>query len=156
MSRAAERPANMVDLNGLVIGHVAGVAPSGRPLVVWPGEGERTREAEVLRHAQPGDWNACAGLRCVLAFPRGEAAPPIVIGLLDPSPGARAGDPATRGRATSAPDHLRIEAGREIVLECGQARISLRADGRIVIQGGYLLSRSTGVQKIKGASVQIN
>ena len=33
---------------------------------------------------------------------------------------------------------------------------NLRADGRVMILGGYVLSRSTGVNKIKGGSVQIN
>jgi hypothetical protein len=54
------------------------------------------------------------------------------------------------------PDALFLNARRELVLQCGKARVSLRADGRIVILGGYLVSRSSGVNKIKGASVQIN
>jgi hypothetical protein len=58
--------------------------------------------------------------------------------------------------APARPEILHLEGGRELILECGKARIALRADGRIEILGGYLISRSTGPHKIKGASVQIN
>jgi hypothetical protein len=59
-------------------------------------------------------------------------------------------------QAATPPKTHKLTAQEELVLECGKARISLRADGRVVIEGGYLLSRSTGVNKIMGGSVHIN
>jgi hypothetical protein len=44
----------------------------------------------------------------------------------------------------------------EIVLRCGRASITLTRAGKVLIRGAYLLNRSSGVNRIKGGSVQIN
>jgi len=49
-----------------------------------------------------------------------------------------------------------IKARRKIELVCGKSRIVLDADGRVEVNGSYLLSRSRGPVKIKGATVEIN
>jgi hypothetical protein len=49
-----------------------------------------------------------------------------------------------------------LTGDKEIVLRCGKASITLTRAGKIIIRGAYLLNRSSGVNKIKGASVQIN
>ncbi len=49
-----------------------------------------------------------------------------------------------------------FNAQEEIVLRCGKASITLTRAGKILIRGAYLLSRSSGVNRIKGGSVQIN
>ena len=51
---------------------------------------------------------------------------------------------------------IELEAADEIVLKCGQASIVLRRNGRVVIRGTYVESRSRGVNRIKGGSVEIN
>ena len=55
-------------------------------------------------------------------------------------------------------DRKRIlfDAEEEIVLRCGEASITLTRSGKIIIKGSYLLSRSSGANRIKGGSVQIN
>jgi hypothetical protein len=167
-SAGSRSRAMTADLGNAVIGRLAGQDPAGHPLVVFPGEEERPQAAEFLRSAEPIDWTSCAGLRCLLAFPEGGDGRPVVLGLLDPRPGTAPPKPGTSPRGCGSvpgpadqgsgprPQYLRLESERELILECGRAKISLRADGRIVILGGYLLSRSRGVNKIKGASVQIN
>jgi hypothetical protein len=49
-----------------------------------------------------------------------------------------------------------FEAKEEIVLRCGKASITLTRAGKVLIRGAYLLNRSSGVNRIKGGSVQIN
>lgn len=49
-----------------------------------------------------------------------------------------------------------IEGQEEIVFTCGQASITLTKAGKILIRGKYLLSRSSGVNRIQGGSVQVN
>ena len=84
-------------------------------------------------------------------------------------PRAAAGDgphPAPGGDACPAPlarfagEHrrrrLELTAEREIVLRCGKASITLTRAGKILLRGAYIFSRSTGVNKIKGGSVQLN
>ena len=51
---------------------------------------------------------------------------------------------------------LVLSAEQEIVLHCGDASVTLTKAGKIILRGAYLLSRSSGVNRIKGASVQIN
>ncbi len=49
-----------------------------------------------------------------------------------------------------------FDAEEQIVLKCGKASITLTKAGKVIIRGAYLLSRSSGVNKIKGGSVQFN
>jgi hypothetical protein len=51
---------------------------------------------------------------------------------------------------------VRVTAQDEIVLECGNASITLRRNGRILIKGTYVETRSEGTNRIKGGQVQIN
>jgi hypothetical protein len=51
---------------------------------------------------------------------------------------------------------VRIVAKDEIVLECGNASITLRRNGRIVIKGTYVETCSEGTIRIKGGQVRIN
>ncbi len=49
-----------------------------------------------------------------------------------------------------------FDAKQEILLRCGKSSILLRRDGKIVIKGTNLLSRSSATNQIKGSSVSIN
>jgi type VI secretion system secreted protein VgrG len=51
---------------------------------------------------------------------------------------------------------LTLSANREIVIRCGEASITLTRAGKILVKGKYLLGRSSGVNRIKGGSVQIH
>jgi hypothetical protein len=54
------------------------------------------------------------------------------------------------------PERLELTAEKEIVLRVGDASITLTRAGKIILRGTYVLSRSSGVNRIKGGSVQIN
>jgi len=51
---------------------------------------------------------------------------------------------------------LFFEADKEIVFKCGKSSITLTKSGKVLIRGAYLLSRSSGVNRIKGGSVHLN
>lgn len=51
---------------------------------------------------------------------------------------------------------LHIKADDGLVIECGQSSIILTKDGKVQIKGNNLLSRARGINKIKGAGVNIN
>jgi hypothetical protein len=53
-------------------------------------------------------------------------------------------------------DRYVISAEREIVLKCGDSSITLTRAGKVIIKGNYILSRSSGYNKVKGAAVDIN
>ena len=49
-----------------------------------------------------------------------------------------------------------MTARKQLTLRCGKSSITLTAAGKIIIRGKYIVSRSSGVHRIKGGSVQIN
>lgn len=51
---------------------------------------------------------------------------------------------------------LTLSAYKRIVLRCGKASIVLNEDGTIEIRGTELLSRASGQNAIRGASVSLN
>lgn len=51
---------------------------------------------------------------------------------------------------------ITFTAETEIVLRCGKSSITLTRAGKIIISGEYVVSRSSGVNRIRGGSVQIN
>ena len=53
-------------------------------------------------------------------------------------------------------DRLTLSAEREIVLKCGKSSITLTRAGKVILKGAYVSTHSTGVNRLKGGSVQIN
>jgi hypothetical protein len=98
------------------------------------------------------------GMTVVTLFEQGDPGLPIIMGVLQPT-GTAAPEPAPLPQVVSAQvdgDRLVLTAEREVVLRCGDASITLTRAGKVLIKGHYVLSRSTGYNKIKGASIDIN
>jgi hypothetical protein len=51
---------------------------------------------------------------------------------------------------------VRVSAKDEIVFQCGEASITLKSDGRVIVRGTYVETHSTGTNRIKGGQVRIN
>ena len=48
-------------------------------------------------------------------------------------------------------------SGKEqVIIKCGKASITLTKAGKVFIEGTYVLSKSAGVNRIKGGSVSLN
>jgi hypothetical protein len=96
-----------------------------------------------------------------LVFEGGDPRRPIILGLIH-QPQTPAGSPIRTSKSAQSVDvridgeRLTLTAEKEIVLKCGKASITLTQDGKILIRGAYVSSRSSGVNRIKGGSVQIN
>ena len=93
---------------------------------------------------------AAVGGEVVLLFEDGDPARPIVVGAIRPA------DSAPSIPAELDGERVLISAEREIVLRCGEASITLTRAGKVLIRGTYVLSRSSGANRIKGAAVEIN
>jgi hypothetical protein len=132
---------------GLRIGSLAGW--DAGPLVDFPGnERGPLRARSLVSLDEPRVRRAQAQQREVLlAF---DGAQPIVLGLLDDAPELRRFDAIVDGK------RVELRAEEEIVLTCGDASITLRANGRVVIRGAYVETRAAGVNRIKGGTVLIN
>ena len=87
---------------------------------------------------------------------------PIIVGLIQPrdshvelkSPKERR--PSTELEALVDGKKIALQAEDEITLRCGEASITLQRNGRIVVRGAYVETRSKGVNRIKGGTVRIN
>ena len=76
----------------------------------------------------------------------------------EPAPDAAPGPALTRRGQTVTVDGERVvlNGAKQVELRCGEASIVLTAAGKILIRGTYVLSRSSGANRIKGAFVDIN
>src|SRR5262245_16676544 len=128
-------------VEGVVVGRLAGLDGAG-PRVEWAGEVVRARATVPIDAGH-------VGRDVVLAFEEGDPSRPIILGVIH--------DPSSKPVAASVDgESILIDGRREIVLKCGRASITLTRAGKILLRGTYVLSRSSGVNRIKGGSVQIN
>ena len=139
--------------SGVVIGLLVGFGDERSPLVVYPGnpseQAIRARTTSLLTEEH-------IGKEVALLFEAGDPSCPIIIG---PILHAAALESPMANRPWSADvdgERILLSAKKEIVLKCGKASITLTKAGKVIIRGAYLLNRSSGVNRIKGGSVQIN
>jgi hypothetical protein len=94
------------------------------------------------------------GREVALLFAEGDLSKPVIIGLIH----VHTELPTETSTVAAKLDGERIvlSAKQAIVLKCGKASITLTRAGKVIIRGAYLLSRSSGVNRIKGGSVQMN
>ncbi len=97
------------------------------------------------------------GRETLVVFENGDVYQPIIVGLMQIPAKSTSAPPAPAPLVIHADDErYSITAEREIVLKCGDASITLTRAGKVIIKGTYILSRSSGYNKIKGAAVDIN
>jgi hypothetical protein len=161
-------------VEGVRVGRVLHIDDSGQPLVDFSGNRRGPLAARftgsldlaLLREA------AATGKEVLLAFENNDPTRPVIIdtlfSLLDEvdlpdqtveedkdeemelEPEEELTDVTVDGKRVT------FHAEEEIVLRCGRASITLTKAGKVLIRGAYLLNRSSGVNRIKGGSVQIN
>ena len=150
-----ERPAR-VQLNSLpevVIGELIAITDDGEtPLVLYPGQpgtaAVRARSVVDVRGEQ-------IGKPVVLAFENGNPALPIVMGVLR-SGVSQPLDAPGQVQVDADGERMIVSAKEQLVLRCGKASITLTSAGKVIIDGSYVVSRSTGTNRVKGGSVQLN
>jgi len=149
------------------VGHLVAILSDEEVSVAFPGVTGTlaARLAVPLSHARLREVIASRQSAVVILDASRRA---IVIGLLEqvpPEPPAPSEEPAATEPTLQSPQVLeadvdgkrvRIVGGDEIVLECGNASITLRRNGRVIIRGTYVETDSAGTNRIKGAAVRIN
>lgn len=96
------------------------------------------------------------GREVLLNFIGGDASRPVIVGVF--ADAAVWSDAQTSNTVQVDVDGARLLVGakEQLVLRCGKASITLTKAGKVLIEGSYLLSRSTGVNRVKGGTVQLN
>jgi hypothetical protein len=133
---------------GVVLANFAGFDTQGRFLVRVDENSESLPALSVIGLGADDD-----GAQVVVAFEGGDTARPVILGRLRSQ---KTDVPAKALSAKVDGERLVLQADRQIELRCGDASIVLTAAGKILIRGNYVLSRSRGANRIKGAYVDIN
>ena len=142
----------------IVIGTIVRLGADGAPEVDFRGN---PAGVPVTALATAACDAGSVGCEAALLFIDGDPARPLVVGLV-----RRPKQPAAADTPTEPPpapadarldgERIVLTAEREIELRCGKASLTLTRAGKVLIRGAYLLSRSSGANRIKGGSVQIN
>jgi len=143
--------------NEITVGFLVGIQETGEPLVNVATNGSIVSlpARSILRLDQKD-----IGREITVMFENGDCQKPIVTGLIQKPEVVKGPD---NGHPDEKPIHVEIDgerlqltAKKEIVLRCGKGSITITKAGKVLIRGTYLLNRSSGVNKIRGGSVQLN
>jgi hypothetical protein len=128
-------------------GVLASLATNGTPVVELTGNREGVRlPARTCVPLLAAD----VGKTIVLVFEADRPNSPIIVGVLRVADTPLGVEVAANGQSVS------VTATESIVLKCGPATITLKADGTIAVRGTRVVSHASGVNRILGGSVELN
>ncbi len=155
METSAPKAAQPAVPAGVVIGELIAIRDEGRtPLVLYPGQ---PGAAAISARTVIDLHGPHIGKKVVLMFEGGDAARPIVIGVLrEGNEGWPLAEQPGQVEIDADGERMIVSAKEQVVLKCGKASITLTKAGKVLIQGTYVLSRSSGVNRVKGGSIQLN
>lgn len=153
-----------VPLDGIRLGRIVSIDEVGNILVDFTANKSGPIVARVTSSArskafQPGNP---VGREVLLTFENNDPQCPIIVdtmySLID-----EITEPATTLLEAEEAQEIIVDGKRisfvaeeEIVLKCGKASITLTKAGKILIKGEYVLSHSSGENRLRGGSVSIN
>jgi hypothetical protein len=138
-------------LGGIVVGRIESLASPWAPRVSI--DGLVPDGADVLARTTLSLTKDDVGSEVALMFEGGDLERAIVLGRILQSIRVLKPDGVLIDGQSRK---VELTGEHEIVLRCGQASITLTRAGKIILRGTYISSRSSGVNRIKGGSVQIN
>ncbi|SOC03965.1 hypothetical protein SAMN05877809_103106 [Rhodobacter sp. JA431] len=140
------------------LAQLAAFEADGTPCIICEGV-PHPRPALALVSLGIGDVGCRVAVSFSLAGGSGGLQPVIlgkIVAPLVPSPPPNLSGTPVSAEVDGREERLEITGEREIVLRCGKASITLTRAGKIVLRGTYISSRSSGMNRIKGGSVQLN
>ena len=147
------------DSRGVVIGELVKLVGGYQAFVDFPAN-PADKPVQSISTVQIDQ--ADVGRKVCLAFEAGNLTNPIILGILLSDPNVEQANNAEENKLPQRVDvrvdghRLTFVADKEIVLRCGNASITLSQDGKILVRGKYIQSRSSGINRIQGGSVRIN
>lgn len=161
---ASQIEKHLAPVEGMRIGRVVRINESGLVLVDFTGN---SSGPIVARTTSTSNAKLCStgnptGRDVLLTFDNNDPRHPIIVDTMY-SLIEEIAAPATTTVESEKPldatiDGRRIsfDAENEIVLRCGKASITLTKAGKVLIKGDYILSHSSGENRIRGGSISIN
>jgi hypothetical protein len=153
LHKAAATTAAQPLLTAPVIGELLALADGAVPLVRHPLQqstmAQRARSTVDLHGTH-------IGRGVLLVFEQGDPERPVVIGVLRDEGAWPLAEAPAHVQVDADGERMVVNAREQLVLRCGKASITLTKAGKVLIEGSYVSSRSTGVNRVKGGSVQLN
>jgi len=149
-------------IEGVRVGRIVNVKDSGEVFVDFPGNSRGPVNARIITSTKQiaASGHDIVGREVLLVFENNDPDFPIIIdtiySLLDEISEETMLDGERPREAVVDGRRVVLEADEEIVLKCGKSSITLTRAGKILIRGAYILNRSSGANKIKGASIELN
>jgi hypothetical protein len=136
------------------VGRIIRITTEGRVWVDFPGNAMGPAQARSIVDISQnrGEFDDPV----LLLFEGGDPTLPIIVGIVRDTLRKSLPAAAYPGDAVLDGKRITLVAQHEILLRCGKSSILLRKDGKIVVKGAQIVSRSSGPHKIRGASVNIN
>ncbi len=139
--------------NGIAIGQISGFSSEGAPLVTIPALALTSIAAKTIAMITQADL----GREVAVGFAQGNVEKPIIFGLMlhnslhsSSSPSAESPDVHLEG------ENLVFRAESSLEFRCGEAALTLNADGQVHIRGTHITSHATATQRILGGAVSVN
>jgi len=151
-------------ISGIRIGRISGANEEGRILVDFPGNLFGPLPARFVESIKQKLQLHSGSVteKVLIVFENDDPELPIIIDVICNSIVIPDEIDDIALRITETDDvyvdgrRVTFDAREQIELRCGKASITLTRAGKVLIRGAYLLSRSSGVNRIKGGSVQLN
>jgi hypothetical protein len=163
-AKAVRNVEHLAPIEGMRIGRIVTIDESGRIFVNFTGNSCGPTIARTTSSLNVGTFRKGnpSGREVLLAFENNDPKFPIIIDTMY-SLIEEIAEPATvvfeaevLQEVTVDGKSISFEAENEIVLKCGKASITLTKAGKILIKGDYVLSHSSGENRIRGGAVTIN
>ena len=136
---------------GMRVGRLVAIQDNLVPFVLFPG---RKPTAAIAARTIVMLSTQDIGRDVLISYIDNDLNQPVVMGCLRDESARADGVPHTQIGVDGKT--LEVTAKEEIVLRCGKSSITLTRAGKIIIRGTYVISRSSGVNRIKGGTVEIN
>ncbi|MBI5924539.1 MAG: hypothetical protein HY836_02985 [Aquabacterium sp.] len=154
LSLFEQQPSLQGPVHGVLTGTLLAMTDNGQtPLVSFPGQpGTMAMRARTVVDLH----GPHIGQGVVLMFEGGDIRCPIVMGVVRGAPGWPLEDKPATVDVDADGQRMVVSAHEQLVLRCGKASITLTKAGKVLIDGTYVSSKSSGVNRVKGGSVQLN
>lgn len=151
--RASKSLTNAVP-TAVLVGTLVGLAEEGQvPLVIYEGQ---PGTAALAARSVVDLHGAHIGKPVVLLLEANDPSRPIVMGVVRQGVAWPSNSAAGRVDVDADGERLIVAAKEQVVLRCGKASITLTKSGKVRIEGTYVVTHSSGVNRIKGGAVRIN